>query len=198
MTEEDREIQEERIFWFDVQEVTVADVDAEGYILDIGGGGEGIIGRLKGEQVIAVDPSRRELEEAPPGPLKVVMDARDLQFLDETFVTATSFFTLMYIKGFEHQRVFEEVFRVLKPGGRFLIWDVELPPRLDQQKDVAAFPIIVKLPNETVSTGYGAPWPDAEQDVGYYVALVRRVGFEVVEKWEEGRVFCLGLRKPAS
>jgi ubiquinone/menaquinone biosynthesis C-methylase UbiE len=198
MTEGGREIQEERIFWFDMQEVTVADFDAEGYILDIGGGGEGIIGRLKGEQVIAVDPSRRELEEAPPGPLKVVMDATDLQFLDKTFTSATSFFALMYIKGFEHQRVFEEVFRVLKPGGRFLIWDVELPPRLDEHKDVAAFPIIVKLPDETVSTGYGVPWPDAEQDLGYYVALVRKVGFEVVEKWEEGRAFFLGLRKPAS
>ncbi len=189
---------EERIYFFDEQEVAVEDFDAEGYILDIGGGGEGIIGRLKGEQVIAIDANRRELVDAPPGPLNIVMDATDLKFLDETFATVTSFLTLMYIKGFEHERVFEEVFRVLKPGGRFLIWDVDLPPRLDEHKDVAAFPIIVKLPNETVSTGYGVPWPETEQDLGYYVALVRKVGFELVEKWEEGRVFFLGLRKPAS
>ncbi|NIN67231.1 MAG: methyltransferase domain-containing protein, partial [Anaerolineae bacterium] len=71
------------------------------------------IGRLKGEQVIAIDPNRRELVDAPPGPLKIVMDATDLQLLDETFATVTSFFTLMYVKGFEHERVFEEVFRVL-------------------------------------------------------------------------------------
>ena len=37
-------------------------------ILDIGGGGEGIIGKLKGEQVVAIDPNKRELEEAARRP----------------------------------------------------------------------------------------------------------------------------------
>jgi len=45
--------------------------------LDIGGGGEGVIGQMKGKQVIAIDPNRRELEEAADGPLKIVMDARE-------------------------------------------------------------------------------------------------------------------------
>ena len=129
MSEGHKEIAEERIFWFDMQEVSVRDFEASGYILDIGGGGEGIISRLKGEQVIAIDPSRRELEEAPSGPLKIVMDATDLQFLDSTFLTATSFFTLMYVKASDHERVFSEVHRVLKLGGRFLVWDVILPTR---------------------------------------------------------------------
>jgi ubiquinone/menaquinone biosynthesis C-methylase UbiE len=196
MSEEHRETPEERIFFFDRQEVTVDDFEAEGHILDIGGGGEGIIGRLKGEQVIAIDPSKRELQEAPPGPLKVVMDAADLQFLDETFATATSFFTLMYIKAFEHQRVFEEVFRVLKPGGRFLIWEVDLPPRLAEDKDIAVLPLTVSLSNAEVETGYGVQWPEKEQDLTHYTELADTAGFDVADKWQEGRVLFLELRKP--
>ena len=38
-----------------------------GSILDVGGGGEGIIGRLYGEQVIAIDNCQEELDEAPDG-----------------------------------------------------------------------------------------------------------------------------------
>jgi len=70
------EISEDRLFFFEKQEVAVNDFDSAGYILDIGGGGEGVIGKLKGEQVIAIDSSKRELEEAAAGPLKIVMDAK--------------------------------------------------------------------------------------------------------------------------
>jgi len=113
---------------FERQHVVVNGLPTSGAILDIGGGGGGIIGLLAGERVIAIDRLKEELEEAPAGPLKIVMDARDLQFLDGTFQTATSFFTLMYIKAEDHRRVFEEVFRVVAPGGRFLVWDAVFPP----------------------------------------------------------------------
>ncbi len=38
-----------RLFFFERQEVVVQGFDSPGPILDIGGGGEGIIGRLKWE-----------------------------------------------------------------------------------------------------------------------------------------------------
>jgi ubiquinone/menaquinone biosynthesis C-methylase UbiE len=164
--------------------------------VDIGGGGEGIIGRLKGEQVIAIDPSKRELEEAPSGPLKIVMDATDLQFLDSSFHTATSFFTLMYIKASDHEQVFGEVFRVLKPGGRFLIWEVKLPSRLVTDKDIAAFSLVVQLPGEEVETAYGASWPRREQDLGYYLARATKVGVQIVDQWEKDHLLFLELGKP--
>ena len=195
MSEGHTEIPEDRIFFSDQQEVSVPDFEASGYILDIGGGGEGIIGRLKGEQVVAIDPSRRELEEAPSGPLKIVMDATDLQFLDSSFLTATSFFTLMYVKAADHERVLREVFRVLKPGGRFLIWEVKLPPRLDKDKDIAAFPLVIRLPGEDVETAYGASWPKRQQDPGYYLALAAKVGFRVVDRWEKDHLLFLELGK---
>ena len=90
-------ISEDRLYFFHRQEVVLEDFDSPGYILDIGGGGEGVIGLLKGGQVIAIDISKRELEQAPDGPLKIVMDAAELKFLDSSFPVATFFYTLMYI-----------------------------------------------------------------------------------------------------
>lgn len=49
--------------------------DLNGSILDVGGGGEGVIGRLYGQSVTAIDNCREELDEAPCGCRKLVMDA---------------------------------------------------------------------------------------------------------------------------
>jgi ubiquinone/menaquinone biosynthesis C-methylase UbiE len=187
---------EDRIFFIERQEVTVADFDASGWILDIGGGGEGIIGQMKGAQVVAIDPSRRELEEAAAGPLKIVMDARDLLFLDGAFDVVTSFFTLMYLAGTEHEKVFEEVFRVLASGGRFLIWDADIPQRLEEVQDVVAFYLTVRLPDREIETGYGTKWPTQAQGLPYYREMAERIGFSVSDEWENERVFYLELRKP--
>jgi len=186
----------DRFHRFDKQEVTVEDFDASGYILDIGGGGEGVIGRLKGEQVIAIDISKRELADAPAGPLKVIMDARDLQFLDSTFGTATSFFTLMYIAAADHPVVFREIHRVLASGGRFLIWDLLYPPRTDPDIDIAVVPLEVVLPGTKLETGYGGAWPDEGRDLAYYINLAKTTGFEVISRSEDDLVFYLELRKP--
>jgi hypothetical protein len=93
----------ERVFHFERQQVRIQEFDVSGPILDLGGGGEGIIGRLKGNQVVAIDISRRELEESPEGPLKIIMDATDLKFLDASFNLVTAYFTMMYIPGEDHQ-----------------------------------------------------------------------------------------------
>ena len=196
MSDHHPETSEDRLYFFEKQEVVVNDFDSMGYILDIGGGGEGIIGKLKGEQVIAIDPNKRELEEAAAGPLKIVMDARDLQFLDAAFSTATSFFTLMYIKTSDHEKVFSEIFRVLSPGGVFLIWDVVFPQRFDGDKDIAAFPLLVKLPQEKIDTGYGVKWPEEGRSPSHYVKLAEKTGFAVVERREEDHQFFLKLQKP--
>jgi len=85
---------------------------------------------------------------------------------------------------------------VLTLGGRFLVWDVVLPQRLDQSKGIVAFPLLVKLPDEEVSTGYGCPWPDKEQDLAYYAQLAQDAGFEVVTQRQENRVLFLEVQKP--
>lgn len=186
----------ERISRFEKQEVTVHDFDAKGFILAIGGGGEGVIGQLKSQQVIAIDISKRELEGTPAGPLKIIMDARDLKFLDNSFNTAASFFTLCYINESDHEKVFEEIFRVLVSGGRFLIWDVIFLKRMDEKKDIALVPLLIKLPNKEITTGYGVHWPEKAHDLSYYMQLAEKAGFKLATRKEKDRWFFLELIKP--
>jgi SAM-dependent methyltransferase len=169
---------------FDRQDLTVEDFEASGYVLDIGGGGEGIIGRMKPQQVVAIDLYKRELLESPPGPLKIIMDATDLKFLDASFDTVTAFFSLMYMKPEIQKKVFAEAFRVLKPGGRWLIWDAVIPTSLDKETQGVVFYFTFQLPKEAVRTGYGTFWPDSPLDLAYYEALARSAGFQVTRSQE--------------
>ena len=189
---------EDRLHFFETQTVQVHDFESTGFILDIGGGGEGIIGILKGQDVIALDLRKEELEEAPPGPLKIVMDATDLKFLDGAFATATAFFSLMYLKSRDDQRrVLEEVSRVLAPGGQFLIWDVSVPQRPEgEERDIYVAMLQVSVGDRTIGTGYGQPWPPETRDLAYYLDLATEVGFRVVEQRQDGRLFFLHLQKP--
>jgi len=197
MSEHHGSPQEDRWFMFEQQEVVVEDFESSGFILDIGGGGEGIIGILKGDRVIAIDFRREELEEAAKGPLKIIMDARDLQFLDGAFGMATAFFSLMYFKSrADHERVFSEVFRVLETGGRFLIWDVSVPGRLAEDRETYVQPLTVIVGDREIETGYGQPWPEEVHDLAFYLDLAAASGFQVLEQKEEGRLLFLDFQKP--
>ncbi len=187
---------EDRYFILDSQEIVIEDFKTEGYVLDIGGGGEGIIGRLKGDRVVAIDVNEDELNESPEGPLKILMDARDLKFLDESFNTMTAFFSLMYIKQRDHmQAVFREIHRVLRPGGKLFIWDVEIPERPETDKE--AFLVLLKIAvgEDVIETGYGQRWPEEPRGTIYFEALAGEVGLKISSVDQIGSVFLLELVK---
>jgi ubiquinone/menaquinone biosynthesis C-methylase UbiE len=186
---------DDRLYFIDTQTIDLNNLEITGSILDIGGGGEGIIGQIFGENVVAIDPSKRELEGAADGPLKIVMDARDLKFLDATFDNVTSFFTMMYIPLNDHEKVVREIYRVLKPGGEFYLWDVTIPKIYDIEKEFYVIPLLVKLDGKEIKTGYGTKWRDREQDVSYYINLCKQVGFEVMFKKIENETFHIKLKK---
>ncbi len=177
-------------------EVELSELPGEGWILDIGGGGEGVIGRLAGTRVVAIDIHKDELEEAPPGPLKIVMDARGLTFLDDTFETATMCFSLMYMKNETQRQVFAEAFRVLKPGGSLHVWDIGIAQKPITDMEYYAAPVLYRIRGETVSTGYGQTWPAEVRDEASYIAMAQAAGFAHVRTERNKYAFYMVFQKP--
>ncbi|HUT82321.1 MAG TPA: class I SAM-dependent methyltransferase [Candidatus Bathyarchaeia archaeon] len=169
--------------------------EATGYILDIGGGGEGVIGQYKKDQVIAIDRRKDELEEAPSDNLKIIMDATDLKFLDESFNTVTAFFTFMYMDNETREKTLKEIYRVLKPGGRLLVWDVIIPPESENEKQEAFIvQIEVDLPHKKVKTGYGTSF-SRHQTIDYYLTKAKELNFNLELKKEKEVIFYLEFTK---
>lgn len=186
----------EQIHRYEREDTPIADFPADGLILDLGGGGEGVIAQMKGSQVVAIDLSPRELAEAPGSPLlKIVMDATELKFLDASFSTLTCFYTLMFVPVEKQSKLLEEARRVLKTGGRFLLWDVEVPPPPEPGKKVGIFYFNFLLPAATVRTGYGTLYRETARGAAHYEALARQAGFEVRTRRAQGRSFFLELVK---
>ena len=184
-----------RIFAIKEQKVNLSNIRLEGLILDIGGGGQGVIGQFKKDKVIAIDHNKRELEEAPEGGLKIIMDAGELKFLNNTFDTVTSFFTFMYIPKSEHQKIFKEIFRVLKKDGSLVFWDVIIPKRENQIYEMFSLPLKIKINDRELDAGYGVFWGKKEQDLEYFQKLSKKVGFSEVEFISDDQIFYLRVKK---
>jgi ubiquinone/menaquinone biosynthesis C-methylase UbiE len=176
----------------ETQSIELSPIESDGFILDVGGGGQGIIGKLNGKQVVAIDKNERELEETQNEALKIVMDATDLRFLSHSFDVCTSFFSLMYVPKSSHLKVFKEAHRVLKDKGRLLLWDVKIP---DKFEDYKAFMVRlrVRLPHEEIEVGYGVKWQ--EQNIEYFKELAEKAKFKISNEWNNGEIFYLEMSK---
>lgn len=163
-----------------------------GTILDIGGGGEGVIGRIYTSQVIAVDNCQAELDDAPGGFEKRLMDADDLCFPDASFDHVTAFYSFLFIEKDLHEQVIWEAVRVLRPGGLLHIWDTNVltaypqPFMVELDIDAAGVPI---------HTTYGVVKNDAAQDSGCFIRLCRKAGLVLVKKEKKHGQFALCFEK---
>jgi ubiquinone/menaquinone biosynthesis C-methylase UbiE len=187
--------QEERYYKLDRQNINLSDLDIEGNTLDIGGGGEGIIGQFLGDKVVAIDKLKEELEEAPEGPLKIIMDAKNLKFLGESFNNVTSFFTLMYIEKKDYKEIFKEIYRVLKNDGNFILWDAKIPKFDGQGKDIFLVPLEINIGSKIINTTYGVLWPEREQNINDFVKLGEDIGFKVVKNKKIDDTFFITFKK---
>ena len=162
-----------------------------GSILDVGGGGEGIIGRAFGKRVIAVDNRQEELDEAPDCCEKRLMDAAALQFEDASFEAVTFFYSLMYMDASTQQKAIREAWRVLKPGGEAHVWDADIS---------SAFPdpflvhLEIQIGKETVRTSYGVV-KEGSQDATEIIRFAERSGFCLKTAQKNKGQFYLRLSK---
>ncbi len=151
-------------------------------ILDLGGGGAGVIGQLYQKNVTAIDLRQNELDEAPNGPVKVCADARSLPFEMNTFNSVTAFYFFMYLNPEDYLLVIQEAYRTLSPEGIFYIWDTCIPKRTNQKETLFAVPILAKLPKRTLQTAYGVKWESHFLDYLMLSNLCEEVGFEIIQK----------------
>jgi len=157
------------------QHISIQEIP-KGRVIDIGGGGEGVIAQAGGARVVAIDRLRSEIHEAREKALDatwIVADATALPFSNQCLDNATAFFSCMYMSGDAQEKVFRETRRVLKNGGEFWIWDAHMVPK----GRVFAIRLQVDSPDMAmVSTAYGAR--AREQSASSIGGLLRQAGFE--------------------
>ena len=127
-----------------------------GSVVDIGGGGEGVIAQIGKEKITVIEKRQDEIDEAKsksPTSEWVLADATSLDFDSGNFDNATAFFSGMYMTLETFDNVCKEVYRVLKNKGEFWIWDAKIA----ESKGLFIIRLSITLPNgKKVRTGYGS------------------------------------------
>ena len=165
--------------------------ELNGSILDIGGGGEAVIGQIFKDRVTAIDNCQEELDEAPDCCLKELMDATDLSFPDESFDTVTFFYTLMYMTDDTQRKSICEAARVLKTGGMMHIWDCNIS---SAYPDPFIVDLHIQSDEKNIRTSYGIVKMDT-QSSNSVVRQLEHVGLIIGLLKEEGGQFYIQCRK---
>jgi len=168
-------------FRTDQQVITIQRIP-RGRIVDICGGGEGVIARIGRERVTAVDRLHSEIDEAKPFAPEatwVLADVRQIPFSDTSFDNATCFFGGMCMSNEVKVAAFKEVHRILRPNGEFWCWDASMPVK----EDFFVIRLLVDLPcGKQVTTRYGNP--RKEQSPEQVIGIMKAAGFSDVKIME--------------
>lgn len=178
-----------------VQKIKLEQVSGKGLILDIGGGGEGLVSRIEGDRVCALDIRMSEIREAQihgHSSNWFVADGASLCFNNEIFDVVTSWFSLGYMRDWSTKRaVLEAAYRVLKKKGRLSIMASHIPESSKRLIFWATF----TLPDGTLSkTGYGVRGGQ-NQTLPRILELVTDAGFNQHQHEDHGDWFKVEARK---
>ena len=172
-----------------IQKIVLKHIEAEGLILDIGGGGEGLVSRIEESKVCAVDIRLSEIREAqihgPPANW-FVGDGQHLCFQEDMFNVVTLWFSLGYMSDWSiKQSVLQEAHRVLSKNGRLSI----LASRIPESCDRFVFWGHFTLPDGNISqTGYGVRGGQ-DQTLNRITELVKKLGFNIESQEDNGAWF---------
>jgi ubiquinone/menaquinone biosynthesis C-methylase UbiE len=166
-------------------------LNIEGRILDIGGGGEGLVSRIEREKVCVVDYRLSEIREAQihGAPANwIVGDGRHLGFKDASFDMVTLWFSLGYMREwYIKKQVVEEAKRVLIDDGTISIMASRIPESAEQFVFWAHF----ALPDGTISqTGYGVRGNQG-QTLERVVELLNDLEFRMLNTEDHGEWFSI-------
>ena len=177
------------------QKIKLERLGSDGPILDIGGGGEGLVSRIERDKVCVLDLRMSEIREAQIHGHSAnwfVADGRNLCFNDEVFDIVTMWFSLGYMRDWETKRaVLEEAYRVLKMDGRLSILASHIPKTGASLIFWATF----TFPDGVLSkTGYGVKGGQ-NQTLHRILELVTNVGFDRHQYEDHGDWFKLVSKK---
>ena len=163
----------------------------DGSILDIGGGGEAVIGQIYKDRVTAIDTRQEELDEAADCCLKQLMDATELLFPDNSFDNVTFFYTLMYMTEETQRKSICEAARVLKAGKMMNIWDCDIRSAYPESFIVD---LDIKTDNHTIHTGYGIVKKDI-QSSDSIIHLLEQAGLSIESLQKKDGQFHIQCKK---
>lgn len=163
----------------------------KGKILDIGGGGEGVIGQIYRQQVTAIDNNEEELKEAPDVCDKILMDAVALSFSECEFDHVTAFYSFLYMTREEQEKAVREAFRVLKHDGSFHIWDTII---FQAYPDPFTVSLDIDVNGSLIHTTYGIVKTDP-QDMELFISMCQEAGMTLRQKAIENGQFYLRFSK---
>lgn len=167
-----------------IQPISLEHIPGRNPILDIGGGGEGLVSRLEGHRVCAVDIRFDKIQEArlyDPHSQWILANACSACFRDASFNIATFWFSLAYFHSFESKLVaVTEAYRCLKEDGLLSV----IAAKITNKEERYIFNARFTFPNGSVSQIGFAVRGRQSQNMATVGKLVKNAGFRIISSEE--------------